>query len=176
MFPFLPGRAPGSILLLAVMVPAARAEVPPLPFLDLASDERCGAGEVRPWNPEPWDRPNPRRTVGCSLPLKLGWPVRAGVAGERLSCLEGTRWVRREVTGQGAVELCPADEVGACWLETLVRVPGQPGVYLSHLREFFISVRGVLPLAGQAGPGDGDGRGDAAGFREPCGLAPILFG
>jgi hypothetical protein len=172
MVPFIPGRAPVAVLLLGLL-PAARAEQPPLPFLDLATDERCGGGEVQLWCSEPWNRSNPRHIVGCGLPLTLGWPVRAGLAGEQLTYREGTRWVRREVTGKGSVELRPADEIGCCWLETLVPAPGRPGAFLSQLREFFISVRGVLPLAGQAEPGDGDGQGDAAGFREPFGLALV---
>jgi hypothetical protein len=83
--------------------------------------------------------------------------------------------VRRDVTGLDSLVLHPRERIAACTLETLDPAPGRPGAFLSHVREFPVSVRGLLPWAGSAaaGPGHGDGRGWAARFREPYGLAVV---
>jgi hypothetical protein len=171
-------RRVGTVLLMLLGHPAAmgqgRSPAPAevLPFLDLASGNRFGGAPVRPWCPEGYDRSCVRRTVGLGLPLVLAWPLRPGVAGELLTYREGTRWVRREVTGLDQVVLRPSDRITACALEALDRSGREPGAYLSHFREFSIGVRGLMLLAGDpAVPGHGDGQGAAARFQQPFGLA-----
>ena len=150
---------------------------PPLPFLDPATERRSGDAPVQFWSPGGPAAGSPRQTVGCGLPLVLRWPSRPGVAGERLSYREGGRWVCRDVTGMGCVVLHPRDPIDRCAVESLDPPMRPSGPYLSQLRELPVSVRGLLALAGDpAEAGQGDGRGAAARFSEPHGMAVVGCG
>lgn len=146
----------------------------PLPFLDQATDQRRGDDPlVQFWCPAGAGGATPRQIAGYGLPLVLRWPLRPGAAGALLSYREGGAWVRREVTGQGSAVLHPRERISQCAVEQLER-SARCGNYLSFLSGFPVSVRGLLPLAGDpAAEGHGDGRGGTARFQEPHGMALV---
>jgi DNA-binding beta-propeller fold protein YncE len=149
-----------------------------LPFLDLATEQRFGdRPQVQFWVPAGSGQATPRQTVGFGLPLVLRWSPRPEAAGTLLTYREGPVWVRRDITGLGSAVLHPRDKITSCALETLVPAKDGPGSYLSHFREIPVSVRGLLPLAGDpAEAGQVDGQGRSARFSEPYGMAMVGCG
>jgi hypothetical protein len=145
----------------------------PLPFLDLATGERPDPGvPVRGWCPDSGLQPNPRRLVGCGLPLDLAWPASPRVVAERLSYRIGEAVHRQEIAEPGGTSLILRGKVTELVIESLGR---SAAGWHSQFREIPVGVRGLLPLAGEAGadPGHADGAGAAARFQEPFGVTVI---
>ena len=144
-----------------------------LPFLDLADGRRFdGRGRVVDELAAP-ARP-PIRT-GYGLPCTLSWPRPSDTVAQLLSYRQGDQVVRRDVTCLTSREVAFRAPVRDCTVESLCSVPGEEGVWCSHLQHLQVDVRGVFPFAGNpAAAGDHqDGPGASARFREAFDAARI---
>lgn len=140
-----------------------------VPFLDLATGERFTPDRVfiRP----PWPEGVVQAAYG--IPFNLVWPSRSSTGRRLLSYREGDSVVRLDVTGQTSHAVTFRGPVTGCTVETLEPLPRIRNAWTSHLQHFKVAVLGLVPLAGNpvAEPGHQDGRGGAARFRQPFGLA-----
>ena len=115
-------------------------------------------------------------SVGFGIPFTLKWLPVVGADAMLLSCQSESDALPRDVTGQPSQVLTARGRMTGYRVEGLLKIPGRLGtLWQSVNQRFAIHVRGVAPFAGNdlTAPGHADGKGLAAAFREPFGLALI---
>ena len=192
----LPALGPDLVnLILSYCPEAAHAPLAaPLPFLDPATGLRSRPGarvqelRLRPLGPDRLDLAWRNRLhqgeilAGYGLRVRLCWPP-LPAAGQLLSWRNGSHGggadtTRLDITGQAGQEVAFTAPVSSCTLEALTADAG--GGWTSRLFEAPVTVRGLLPVAGNAVAEPAllpqEGRGVSARLVEPCGLALVNRG
>ena len=151
-----------------------------LPFLNPATGRRYGEPvQVLPWQPE-LRRLSHLNYGGCGQPITLTWPRTPGAEAEVLAIGAGPMLPHSltDVTGMSSVTIDALGHLRRYTVEALKRVPGTSNTWLSQTGEGAIHLRGLALHAGNdlLDPGHQDGRGLAARFMQPFGLARVPIG
>ena len=144
-----------------------------LPFQDAAAgsrfDSRARVFELT----QGWAAPLPLVRAGYGIPARMAWASLPGAVAELLTYRDGDERVQRDVTGLGELTLTLRGPAVPYTLEGLRPVPGRADTWESQIQHGRFQVRGLALLAGDGEEGHRDGRGAAARFRAPFGVATV---